>query len=124
MSELQVHEITRDQGGTGGARIVPPPTSPMAVARDLAKALYTDCDGLVVLRDHRGDFYRWNGRCWPEFNKRDIRGAAYHWLEHACYHHPRYGEERFDPSRRKIDDVIDALRAVVLLGSSVEAPRA
>ena len=107
---------------SGGTRVVPPPSSPMAVARDLAKALYTNSDAVPLVRDHRGDFYRWNGTCWLEIDKRDIRGAAYRWLEHARYYHPEKGELPFDPSRRKVSDVIDALRAVVLLDSSVEAP--
>ena len=102
-------------------RLGPPPSRPMAVARDLAKALYTDSEGRVLLRAHRGDFYRWNGTCWREIDKRDVRGAAYQWLEHATYDHKRDGVVPFDPSRRKIDDVIDALRAVVLLDSTVEA---
>ena len=105
-----------------GQRVGPPPSRPMAVARGLAKALYTGRDGRVVLRAHRGDFYQWNGTCWREIDKRDVRGAAYEWLEDATYDHPKKGVVPFDTSRRKIDDVIDALRAVVLLNSTVEAP--
>ena len=127
MSELQARHVgwgtaqTTD-GDTGGPRMVPAPSKPMAVARDLGKALYTDGDGRVLLREHRVDFYRWNGTCWREIDKRDVRGAAYRWLEHAAYVHPKDGLVPFDPSRRKIDDVIDALRAVVLLNSTEEAP--
>ena len=105
-----------------GEQLGPPPSRPMAVARDLVKALYTDSAERVVLRDHRGDFYHWNGTCWREIDKRDVRGAAYEWLEHSTYFHKKDGVVPFDPSRRKIDDVIDALRAVVLLNSSVESP--
>ena len=111
-----------NQSSTAGAGLGPPPSRPMAVARGLTKALYTDSDGLVLLRDHRGDFYRWSGTCWREVDKRDVRGAAYEWLEHASYDDPKKGVTPFDPSRRKIDDVIDALRAVVLLNSTAEAP--
>ena len=108
----------------GEARIVPPPTQPMAVARVLAKALYTTGEQFV-LRDHRGDFYRWDETCWPEIEKRDVRAAAYKWLEHACYLvklNDDIVEVPFSPTRRKIDDVIDAMRAVVLLDSSADTP--
>ena len=105
-----------------GERLGPPPSRPLGVARDLAKALYTDSDGRGWLRDHRGDFYRWNGTCWREIDKRDVRGAAYEWLEHSTYFHKKDGVVPFDPSRRKVDDVIDALRAVVLVNSTMEAP--
>jgi len=113
-------EVTTDSD-TGG-RLGPPPSRPMAVARGLARALYTDSEGQVLLRDYRGDFYQWNGTCWREIEKRDVRGAAYEWLELASYVHKKDGEVPFDPSRRKIDDVIDALRAVLLLSSSEEVP--
>ena len=113
---------TSDDNDPGTSRVVAPPSSPMAVARDLARSLYTDSNGRVVLRDHRGDFYQWNGTCWRELDRRDVRGAAYEWLEHSTYHHKKDGLVPFDPSRRKIDDVIDALCAVVRLDSSLEAP--
>ena len=103
------------------SREVPSPQEPMAVARELVKHLFTGPDGLV-LRDHRGDFFQWTGTHWPEVDRRDIRAAAYTFLEHACYLHPDEGRKPFAPSRRKIDDVVDALRAVVLVDSRTEAP--
>ena len=101
--------------------LVPPPSHPMSVARELVKSLFTLPAGLI-LRDHRGDLYRWNGISWPEIDKRDVRAAAYQLLEHAHYIDPKKGITPFAPSRRKIDDVIDALRAVVLVDSTANAP--
>ena len=116
-----VQEIFGDDAATNG-RIVPPPSSPMMVARELATDLYTT-SGQLVLRDHRGDCYLWTGTCWPEIDRRDVRGAVYTWLEHASYFDPKKGEELpFNPSRRKVDDVIDALKAVTLLDSTAESP--
>jgi putative DNA primase/helicase len=104
-----------------GLRHVAPPSQPMAVARALVHALYQRADGLV-LRYHRGEFYAWDGRCWPEIDQRDVRSAAYAWLEDATYWHPKEGELPWAPSRRKIDDLIDALKAIVLLETKSEAP--
>ena len=59
----------------GGNRVVSPPSNPMAVARSLARDLYADSDGAVLLRAHRGDFYQWNGTCWREIDKRDVSRA-------------------------------------------------
>ena len=101
--------------------LVSPPWHPMCVARELVKALYSPPAGLI-LRAHRDDLYRWNGVCWPEFDRRDMRAAAYRFLEHAHYIHPEKGLKPFAPSRRKIDDVIDALRSAVLLDSTSNAP--
>ena len=109
-------------GDAPGDRLVPAPIRPMAVARALAEACYTGDEGHLLLREHRGAFYTWNGACWTETDRRDVRRDAYQWLEHATYIHPKHGEVRFNPTRRKIDDVVDALRAIVMLDSSATAP--
>ena len=103
--------------------VVPSPSSPMAVARALAAEVFTSADGALTLRQHRGGFYCWSGRHWPAMPSRDVRGIAYVWLEHVQYHHPEKDElQAFNPTRRKIDDVIDALKAVVMLDSAADAP--
>ena len=102
-------------------RIVPSPTDPMAVSRELVNELYTTPDGLV-LRNHRGDFFWWDGRCWPDLDTRDVRATAYQFLEHATFEHPKKGSVPFKPTRSKIDNVIDATRAIVFVDSRTEAP--
>jgi putative DNA primase/helicase len=101
--------------------MVPPPNRPLEVARELAKALYTTPNGLI-LREHRGDLYRWNGTHWPNIDRRDVRAAAYRWLEHAWFIDADQEKQPFAPTRRKIADILDALRAVVLVDSLLEAP--
>ncbi len=98
-------------------RVVSPPKKPMRVARELAKDLFEDSAELV-LRDHRGDFYRYDGACWPELDGRLVRATTYSWLETAVYEKQTKdgtGLVPWDPTRHKITDVIDALRAVVVL---------
>jgi putative DNA primase/helicase len=97
--------------------IVPPPTEPMRVARELVKAMFQALTGLV-LRDWRRDFYRYDGACWPALESHLVRAETYRWLEQAQYE--KVTEEGttlvpWNPTRHKIDDVIDALRAVVVL---------
>src|SRR5688572_23770368 len=95
-------------------RVVASPTNPVAVAREFVSELYSRA-GATVLRDHRGNLYWWDGTCWPEIDKRDVRSAAYRFLETAEYLHPDKGLVPFEPTRRKVDDLIDALRAVTLV---------
>ena len=110
-------------GAEKAPEVVPSPSSPMAVARALAAEVFTSADGALTLRQHRGGFYRWSGRHWPAIPGLDVRRIAYVWLEHGQYHHPEKDElQAFNPTRRKIDDVIDALLAVVMLDSAAEAP--
>ena len=103
-------------------KIVPPPSIPMAVARALVKAFFSTPAGVLTLRFHRGDFYRWNGRHWLVMDPKDVRGEAYRRLEHAHFKHPEKGTLPFAPSQAKIDNVVDALRAVVELDTKAAAP--
>lgn len=101
--------------------IVPPPNRPMPVARDLVKAQYMDDDGVLLLRDFRGDFHRYDGRCWPDVQKRIVRAHAYRYLENAVFLEEGEGgtwPRPWDPTRHKINNTLDALRAVVLLEAS------
>jgi putative DNA primase/helicase len=52
---------------------------------------------------------------------RDVRAAAYAWLEHALYPGDT-GPLPWAPTRRKVDDVEDALRSIVLVDSAASAP--
>ena len=94
----------------------------MAVARALVKAFFSTPAGVLTLRFHRGDFYRWNGRHWLVMDPKDARGEAYRRLEHAHFKHPEKGTLPFAPSQAKIDNVLDALRAIVELDANAEAP--
>ena len=63
------------------------------------------------------------GTRWPEIDRRDVRAAAYQFLEHAEYVNPDDGQVKpFAPTQRKITDVLDALCAVVLADSAQDAP--
>jgi hypothetical protein len=104
--------------------ILPPPGDPMAVSRVFVKQFYTDGDDFV-LRTHRGDFYGWDGSCWPEAETRRIRGETYRWLESAVFGQAtKNGIELvpWHPTRHKIDNVLDALKAVTHLDGTVESP--
>ena len=63
---------------------MPPPTRPMQVARDLVADVYTFVEG-YELHEHRGDFYHYDGKCWPEIDGREVRAKVYRWLEDTVY---------------------------------------
>lgn len=106
-------------------RLLPPPSDPMAVARQFVGECYTTSDDDLVLRTHRGDFYRWDETCWPEAEARGVRGDVYRWLESAFYlKETRAGPvpTAWQPTRYKVDNVLDALRAVSHLDGTAESP--
>ena len=103
-------------------KIVPPPSIPMAVARALVKAFFSTATGALTLRVHKGHFYKWSGQHWSAMDTDDVRGEVYRQLEHAQYEHLQKGTQPFAPSKGKIDNVLDALRAIVELDANAEAP--
>jgi putative DNA primase/helicase len=95
-----------------------------SVATELVKDLYTRADDLL-LQAHRSDFYAWDGTRWPEVELRAVKKVLYRWLEHAVYVQKSQDGVRlveWSPTRRKVDEVVDALRAVVHLDGNVEVP--
>jgi putative DNA primase/helicase len=104
--------------------LVPPPSNPMAVARRLVAERYSD-GSTDLLLTWRGGFYRWNGRCWREWDEAAIRAEAYRFLEHAEYlAMGSTGPERrpWEPTRPKIANVLEALRAVTHLPVTIQPP--
>ena len=82
--------------------VVSAPSHPMAVARELVDALYTTTAGLIV-RDHRGDFYRWDATHWPEVDSGAIfarRPTSSCETRRACLQ-PEDGPTPFAPTRRR-----------------------
>ena len=106
-----------------GARIVPPPDDPMAVAR----AYIADRYGELLLRHHRGVFYQWDGTCWPDVDDGRVRSDLSLWLEDATYWKPTTKDGspelvRFKPTRNKIVNVVEALRAIGYLNAALSPP--
>ena len=101
--------------------IVPSPSAPMRVARELLRVRHMHPDG-ALLRSHRGAFYTWAGTCWKEIATRDIRSFVYDFLEDAEFISDAGALMPFAPTRKKVDDVVDALHAIALLRTADDAP--
>ncbi|MFE9168243.1 phage/plasmid primase, P4 family [Streptomyces kebangsaanensis] len=108
-----------------GVEELPAPSNPLAVARRLLPDWQTE-DGRLVCRRWRGSWMRWTGTCWREVDEAQMRAAKYTRLEHATYSTPgKDGQpERRDwaPTKQKISNLLDALGAVTLLLTEVDAP--
>lgn len=106
-----------------GAEIVPAPDAPLAVARIIEHG-YRLGDHLVLRRWRNGWMY-WRGTHWAEVDPSEVAAAIYGRLEHARYWKTVRGVpllERWEPTRRKVGDVLDALGAVTLLSNEVDPP--
>ncbi|MFJ8363074.1 phage/plasmid primase, P4 family [Streptomyces sp. NPDC093984] len=108
-----------------GTEELPAPSNPMAVARRLLPAWQT-LDGDLMCRRWRGSWMRWTGTCWRELDEAQMRAHMYTRLEHAVYQAPGkdgQSEERdWAPTKQKISNLLDALGAITLLPTDVDAP--
>ena len=101
--------------------ILPPPTAPMAVARELVAECYRHETGALTLRHWRGGWWLWSGPRWVEVEQRAMAAAAYAFTENAVYGKGK-DLEAWAPNRRKIGDLLAALGAIVLLPENVAMP--
>ncbi|MGV9898717.1 DNA primase family protein [Streptomyces tendae] len=108
------------------AEELPPPSHPMAVARCVLPD-WQDTDGRLLCRRWRGSWMRWTGTAWRELDEQQLRATLYKRLEHAVFTggtDKQGAPELHDwaPTKQKISNLLDALGAVVLLPTEVDAP--
>jgi len=98
------------------ARPVVDPTDPVPTVR-----LFLQRTGEKLLHQS-GSFLAWDGACYPVVPDLEIRAKVYRFLG-PCRRRDRDGSlVDFCPNRKKVDDVMDALRAEINLASTLKAP--
>jgi putative DNA primase/helicase len=126
LREQEAEYRKRRNSGPDGARVLPPPSEPMKVARVLAGERYQLEDGTPTLRHWRGGWWEWRQSRWIEIEQRAARATAWHFTEHAVYEkQDKNGNksiEPWSPNRHKIADLLEAVAANVLLPESVNQP--
>jgi putative DNA primase/helicase len=123
--------------------IFPSPNNPMGVARRLLKD-WTH-DGLTTLLHWRGAWMEWQFTHWVEIEEGSIRSKVYARLEKAVYLVAPKPDKKTDkkteepaektigdlladlavpwlPNRRKVGDVMEALKGCVHLGELIDTP--
>jgi putative DNA primase/helicase len=96
------------------------PKTPLDSAKLFVAAKYTQ--SAVRTLHHQNDaFYAWNGTHYIELDACDIRARLYDFLSKGVIaHEGKTGP--FNPNRTRVADVLDALKAVTNLPTTVEAP--
>ena len=88
-------------------------------------ARYADDVVGSLVRHHRNTFHTYDGTSWPEFDERRLQSDLYRWLDGAKYWKKTkdYMElVDFEPTRYKIADLIEAIRALTHLDMRVIPP--
>lgn len=110
----------------GRRLMLPPPETPMPVARELIKLLWTDGQGRETLVRWRGAWLEYRRGAYAEVDAESIRSAVYAQLEHARFQPPpakdgsRPEPKSWTPNDSRVSRVVDALRAITLLDSETE----
>lgn len=121
MSEaLSVTLLKQIRAHKMGGSLLPPPTSPMAVARAFVEDRCTHKDGLT-LGHWRGTFWQWKTSHWVEVEDRTVRSQLYGFTENATYDADGTPMPWL-PTRRKIGDLLEALAAVCILPDDLHQP--
>ncbi len=99
----------------------PSPRTPQKVAKEvMARA---ERDGRPI-GFWRGEWLRWDGRCWSPTTEDQVRQLLYRSLEKANFEHTDgkgvVSEVAWNPDKAKVSNVIDALRAEALWADEVE----
>lgn len=100
----------------------PPPSDPMAVARRILADRRHEATGALTLRHWRGGWFTWTGPQWSATEDRTVRSDAYHRVEHAHYRSGKGPPAPWEPTRRKMTDLLEAMSAIALLPSDVQPP--
>ncbi|MGW4689349.1 DNA primase family protein [Streptomyces sp. NPDC004244] len=105
---------------------LPAPSNPLAVARRLLPDWQND-HGHLLVRRWRGSWMRWTGTCWRELDEVQMRASLYTRLEHAVFR-SNDGKDGppemrdWAPTKQKLGNLLDALGAITLLPTDVDAP--
>ena len=114
----------KSKGGAGfsleSGDYVKPPGEPMPNARMFLKSEYGHGDGHLLIQQG-GQFYAWDSTCWPALEDPVLRSDLYQWFEGKEYLADK-DLKPFAPTARKVADLIDAVKAITIVRSSVETP--
>jgi len=120
-AEHRVLDVGLEAEGAG-AKLMPSPAAPYDVACKLTDESYRDDDGTLLLRSWRGDFYDWNRTSWVKAEAAAVRKELYRGLKPAVYWTDKGELAPWNPNRRKVADVIEALAAVTHTPQDAETP--
>jgi putative DNA primase/helicase len=93
---------------------------PLRTARLFVQTHY-QIDAVRTLQHHRGDFYAWSGSHFAEASDAEIRAQMYELLDGADVQ-GKNGPEPFRPNTSRVNEALDALRAVTILPDRSSAP--
>jgi putative DNA primase/helicase len=106
--------------GSAGSAVVLPIGVPMTAAREFVREHFFH-DDVQGLYRYRGTFYDWQDTHFKEHDPQSIKSMLYAFLEKARVL-TEDGTEPFNPTSSKVNQIIDAVEAMVYLGRDRATP--
>jgi putative DNA primase/helicase len=103
---------------------VAPPGQPMPNVRRFLADQFHHAEH-VLLVHQGGQFYEWDGACWPALEDAILRSRLYRWFERRWYwdySRKELVQRAFAPTMRKAADLMDATRAVTIIPTTTPTP--
>lgn len=102
------------------AALVHPPGEPMPNARMFLGHEYGHADRCLLIQQG-GQFYHWDGTCWPAIEDPMLKSELYQWFEEKRY---QCGDKEmpFAPTARKVADLMEATRAITIIETTTPTP--
>lgn len=97
------------------------PSDPLPSARTLVKHTW-QAGGRRTIHHYRGAFTAWTGSHYPEVRDELIRSVAYSLAERAVYIDESGKPAPFKPTKNKITNMVDALKAITIIPDDVRPP--
>jgi putative DNA primase/helicase len=122
-AELDAKQIETDAADDPAFQVSPPGEPMPNVRRFLADQFQHPEHVLLVHQG--GQFYRWDGKCWPAVEEPILRSHLYRWFERRWYADESRKDpvkRAFAPTIRKTADLLDALRAVTIIPTLTPTP--
>ena len=104
-----------------GAVLLPPPSEPMRVARAFVAACCLH-NGELALHHWGNAWWTWRTAHWSEVPEHFIRTRLYHFTKNALYPDTKKNLTPWSPTTRKINNVTDALSALVRMSDDLDQP--
>jgi putative DNA primase/helicase len=117
----QQHREQHRQRQDTGRNVLPPPTQPMQVAEVFVEQCCKN-GRTLTLRYWRGGWWTWQQSHWEEREEIGIRALLYRFTEHAVYQANRLLFADWAPNRRKIGDLLEALKVICVLSERFNQP--
>lgn len=118
------YEVTQgasDSGAPSGANTeFPSPSAPLAVARQIFQDYQHEDSPTLV--SWRGGWMRWHTTHWAELDTAALRSEVYRTLEDAWCDDEDKGLIDWNPNRRKVADVLEAMAAVGHVSADLDPP--